>query len=276
MARGFDLKSYFARIAYEGPAKPVVSALRAIHRLHPDAIPFENMDPLLGRTVSLDVPALERKLVQGRRGGYCFEQNGLLAAALSAMGFSVTLLSSRVRWMAPPERPEGPRTHMLLRVDCDEGSYLADVGFGSHLFAAPLRLQADIEQPTPSNTMRIVEGDRGLTVQTHLPGGWQDVYRFTLAPEAPADFEVANWFTSTNPGSLFRNNLLAERLAPRARYSLFNSRLVTRTQDGTEERVVSGPVELAEVIDRVFGITLPATPDEIWARLPTEPGTSSR
>ena len=155
---------------------------------------------------------------------------------------------------------------MLLRVDCDEGSYLADVGFGGHLFAAPLRLQAGIGQQTPASTLRLLEGDRGLTLQTFLPDGWQDVYRFTLSPETPIDFELANWFMSTNPSSLFRNNLLAERLTPEARYSLFNSRLVSRMQESKEERVISSAEALAEVIDKVFRITLPAGPEEIWER----------
>lgn len=271
MAQDFDVQSYFARIGYIGPDAPTLCALQEIHALHPSRIPFENIDPLLGRTVNLELSALEEKLVRGRRGGYCFEQNSLLAGALSAMGYSVTLLAARVRWRAPAERADGPRTHMLLQVDCDEGSYLADVGFGGHLFAAPLKLQVDIEQRTPAGTLRILECDRGLAVQTHLPDGWQDVYRFTLNPEAPIDFELANWFMSTNPNSKFRQNLLAERLTPEARYSLFNSRLVSRMNESTEEREISSAEMLAEVIDNVFCITLPVGPEQIWESLPKNP-----
>ena len=267
-SRLIDIESYFKRIGYQGGTIPNLSTLESIHALHPAAIPFENIDPLLGRPVKLELAALQEKLVRGRRGGYCFEQNTLLAAALTTLGYSVSLLAARVCWMAPPERPAGPRTHMLLHVDCEDGSYLADVGFGGHLFAGPLKLQTDIEQKTPANTMRILEGDNGFTVQTHLPSGWQDVYRFSLAPELPVDFELANWFTSTNPDYLFSNNLLVERLTSDARHSLFNTRLLMRKNDSTEERVISDGEELAQVMESIFGITLPVEADEIWARLP--------
>src|ERR1700693_5745426 len=137
MSDGFDLDAYLARIGYSGPRRADVATLRAIHGLQPTAIPFENLDPLLGRPVALDLASLQAKLVGGRRGGYCYELNTLLAAALEALGFLVVRLGARVRWRAPPERPDGARTHMLLRVDLAEGPYLADVGFCGRAFPPP-------------------------------------------------------------------------------------------------------------------------------------------
>ncbi len=116
MSDAFDLAGYLGRIDYRGSQKPTVDTLKAIHAKHSAAIPFENLDPLLGRPVNLDLPSLQAKLVKQRRGGYCFEQNSLFASALDALGFKVTRLGARVRWNAPPDRPEGPRSHMLLRV----------------------------------------------------------------------------------------------------------------------------------------------------------------
>src|SRR5579871_5271952 len=113
----FDLDAYLARIGFNGPRKPTLGVFGSLHRLHPDAIPFENLDPLLGRPVSLDLGAVQAKLVGAGRGGYCFEQNALFRAALETLGFRVTPLIARVVWMAPPERPLGGRNHMLLRVD---------------------------------------------------------------------------------------------------------------------------------------------------------------
>jgi N-hydroxyarylamine O-acetyltransferase len=151
MSDGFDLAGYLARIGYSGPRRVDLTTLRAIHRLQPAAIPFENLDPLLGRPVALDLASLQAKLVGGRRGGYCYELNTLLAAALEALGFSVVRLGARVRWRAPPEQPDGARTHMLLRVDLAEGPHLVDVGFGGRLFAGPLRLDPDSEHQTFSD-----------------------------------------------------------------------------------------------------------------------------
>src|SRR5260221_10485109 len=116
MSDAFDLDAYLTRIGFTGAPQADLATLTSIHALQPAAIPFENLDPLLGRPVTLDLAGLQAKLVQGRRGGYCFELNSLLAVALEALGFSVIRLAARVRWRAPPERPVGARTHMLLRV----------------------------------------------------------------------------------------------------------------------------------------------------------------
>jgi N-hydroxyarylamine O-acetyltransferase len=264
-----DLDAYFGRIGYAGPRAADMATLRAIQALHPAVIAFENLDPLLGRPVRLDLASLQDKLIHARRGGYCFEQNTLLAAVLEALGFKVTPLAARVRWMVPPERAEGPRTHMLLRVDLADGPWLADVGFGGFLLAAPVRLEPGIEQPTPGGVMRLLAADGRFTLQTALPNGWHDLYRFTLEPQVPADYVVANWFTSTHPTALFTGNLLVQRLTPDGRDSLFNARLTRRPTDGTvSERVLAGPEELANVLETVFAITPPAAPAEIWARLP--------
>jgi N-hydroxyarylamine O-acetyltransferase len=156
VSESFDLDAYLARIGYAGPKAPTLSTLQAIHALQPAAIPFESLDPFLRRPVRLDLASLQQKLVGQRRGGYCFELNGLFAGALRALGFSITPLSGRVRWMAPPDRPEGARTHTLTRVDLADGAWLADVGFGGHLLAGPIRLERDIEQATPAATVRLV------------------------------------------------------------------------------------------------------------------------
>jgi N-hydroxyarylamine O-acetyltransferase len=145
----FDLDAYFARIGYGGATKPNLETLIAIHAAQVDSIPFENLDPLLGRPVKLDLDSLQAKLVASRRGGYCFELNGLFKAALDALGYSVTGLAGRVRWMSPADAPLGGRSHMLMRVDLPDGPYLADAGFGAHLLDAPLKLRPGPDQSTP-------------------------------------------------------------------------------------------------------------------------------
>jgi N-hydroxyarylamine O-acetyltransferase len=267
-----DLDAYFARIGYAGARTPDLATLRAIHALHPAAIPFENLDPLLGRPVPLDLAALQRKLVGSRRGGYCFEQNTLLRAVLEALGFKVTSFTARVVWRVPPDRPPNPRAHMVLKVDLDDGAWLADVGFGGYLLAAPLRFVPDLEQDTVSGTLALRRDDFTCTLQLKVAGAWQDVYRFTLEPTFPIDQEVANWFTAAHPDSRFRNNLLMERLTPQVRISLFNTRLTRRYADGRmEEATLAGGDDLGRVLVADFGLEPPADPASVFARLPKPP-----
>jgi N-hydroxyarylamine O-acetyltransferase len=265
----FNFDAYLVRIGYTGPRTSTLPTLQSIHALHPAAIPFENLDPLLRRPVRLDLGSLQAKLVGERRGGYCFEQNTLLAAALEVIGFSVTRLAGRVRWMAPPERLDGPRTHMVLRVDLGDGPYLVDVGFGGHLSSAPIRLERGIAQQTPASVLRLMGADQIFTLQTLLRKGWQDVYRFTLEPQLPPDYELANWFTSTNPASLFYANLLLERLTPECRFTLSNARLTRRHASGAvDERTLASAEEFADTLETTFGITPPIDATAIWQQVP--------
>jgi N-hydroxyarylamine O-acetyltransferase len=269
----FDLDAYLRRIGYDGPHEATLEALSALHVLHPAAIPFENLDPLLGRPVSLDLGTLQAKLVGRRRGGYCFEQNAIFRAALETMGFAITPLIARVVWMAPPGAPLGPRSHMLLKVDLAEGPYIADVGFGGQIFSAPLKLEAGVEQRTSEGVLRIAPADHALAVETRLPTGWAAMYRFTLEPAELADYEVSNWHTSTHPQSLFTNNLLAERLTPTVRTSLLNRHLTRRYPDGAVEvEEVTGPEALARVLEIDFGVELAVEPAALFAKVPAGPG----
>jgi N-hydroxyarylamine O-acetyltransferase len=265
----FNLHRYLARIALAGAESlpPDGATLAAVQRAHATTIPFENLDPLLGRPVSLELADLEAKLVAGRRGGYCFEQNHLLAAALDALGFTVTRLAGRVRWMAPPDRPDGSRTHMCLRVDLPDGPWLADAGFGGHLMTAPLRLERDVVQETPAGTFRLTGDDR-LLLQTRFPSGWVDMYRFTLDPTPPIDYIVGNWYTATHPASRFTNDLLIQLATPTGRTTLFNTTLTERTFAGAStERTLRNAAELGEVLEKTFAIDPPADPETIWRRI---------
>jgi N-hydroxyarylamine O-acetyltransferase len=269
MTDNFHLQSYFRRIGYTGAASPDLSTLIDLHARHVSEIPFENLDPLTGRAVRLDLPALQEKLVASRRGGYCFEQNLLFKAALEALGFKVTGLAARVRWMAPPDRPLGARSHMLLRVDLPEGPYLADVGFGGQLLDAPLRLVPDIEQETAAAHYRLASSDGVLSLATRLPTGWQVMYLFTLEPQVQADYEMGNWFTSTHPQMWFRKRLLVERVNPEVRYTLSNLQLVERRRRGAQqsERTLANAAEFSKTLDELFGLSPPVPADPLYARL---------
>src|SRR5687768_6422913 len=140
-----DLDAYFARIGYSGSTEPTLAVLRELHALHPAAIPFEAIDCLLDRGIDISPQAVDAKLIHGRRGGYCFEQNGLFARVLQALGFEVENLAARVRWNMPPEAPAQPRTHQVLRVPVDGRTYLVDVAFGGCVLTAPLLFEPGLE-----------------------------------------------------------------------------------------------------------------------------------
>ncbi len=250
-----DLDAYFARVGYHGPREPTLQVLSELERLHPAAIPFESLDPLLGRGVRIDPASLEAKLVRGGRGGYCFEQNGVFWRVLTALGFKVTPLSARVRWMAPENAPLGPLSHMLLKVDLESEAFLCDVGFGGQSPTAPLRMVADLEQDTPHGTYRLVDKEAALELQMRLPDRWAALYRFNLEPRLVADYEVANWFTSTHPTSRFTNGLIVSLAPEGRRLNLLDLGLTTYATDGrVEERIIGSPEELHGVLTSEFGL----------------------
>ena len=294
----FDLEAYFKRIAYAGPRAPTLAALRAICAAQPAAIAFENIDPLLGRAPLLGLDVLQAKLVGQRRGGYCFELNALLRAALEALGMQVTGLAARVVWMRPPGTPPRPRTHMLLKVELPDAPgrpYIADAGFGGHLLGVPLALEPLAEQTSPHGRLRIVHDEdsgqrraapsgpsspRGMVpkaprgghyvVEAELPEGWAPLYRYTLEAQLAADYEPLNWYTATLPVSLFRHNLLLERLTPALRASLLNDQLTLRATAGApaERRRIDSAADFAQVLDRVFDLAPPLPAAELFERVP--------
>jgi N-hydroxyarylamine O-acetyltransferase len=252
-----DLDAYFRRIGYAGSRTPALDTLRAIHGLHPQAIAFENLDPLLRQPVRLDVASLENKLVRGGRGGYCFEQNLLLYHALKALGFAVRGLGARVIWGAP-EGAVTARVHMLLRVDVGGTPYIADVGFGGLTLTGPLRLAADGEQATPHEPFRLTKSGDDFVLQARIQNAWVPLYRFDLQEQFQSDYDVANWYHSTHPNAYFTTNLVAGRPAPGLRYALHNNELAVHHLDGsTERRVLRTDAELRGTLTGTFGLTLP-------------------
>jgi N-hydroxyarylamine O-acetyltransferase len=197
VAPAVDLDAYFARIGYDGPREPTLAVLRAITQKHPDAIPFENLDVLLGRGISLDPAAIDAKLITAGRGGYCYEQNGLFKRVLTAIGFEVTGLMARVLWMAPAGAPARPRSHMVLGVEIDGETWLADSGFGGCVLTAPLRLFSDEVQDSPNGDFRIVDGRR---TGRRAAGAGQSLgpgRRSTRWPRAPGPISTTSRPTSS-------------------------------------------------------------------------------
>lgn len=201
----FDLDAYLARIGLPGPA-----SLTEVHRAHITSIPFENLDPHGGIPVSLEIGDLQRKLVRGGRGGYCFEQNLLLKAALEALGYEVEPYLARVRVGAEPGTLR-PRSHLLLRVRVDGADWHADVGFGNGSLLEPLPWGPGGEHLQGGWRFRVVEERALLVLQTERRGEWTDVYAFAPEPAPLIDLETSNWFTATHPHSPFVTGLIVSK-----------------------------------------------------------------
>ncbi|MEU2025919.1 arylamine N-acetyltransferase [Streptomyces sp. NPDC016469] len=272
-AHALDLDAYLARIGYGGERRPTVDVLRSVHRAHATAITFENLDPLLGTVPSLALPDLEAKLVRGGRGGYCYEQNTLFAAALRALGFGVTLLTARVVLGAAPGDVR-PRTHMLMevRVPGGPGPFLADVGFGgTDALLEPLALAPDAElRDTPRHHRLVRLPHDGpldlweLRARTR-DGEWKGQYAFTREPFEAPDYEVINWHIATNPRSPFSRLLYVRRTTGDAHLALSGRTLVVTPHDGgaPRERELADTAEVVRVLAEDFALHLPE-----GARLP--------
>lgn len=258
----FDLDAYLRRIGYAGPRTISLETLAAVHRAHATSIPFENLDPLLGKPLKLDLVSLQHKLVVQRRGGFCYEQNLLLGAALRAIGFTVTDLAARVRWNMPPETTR-PRTHMLLAVNVAAQRYVVDAGFGGHTLTAPLRMDRRIPQRTPHGPFRLLYGEGLYELQAEAgppeQREWRALYTFDQQAQLLSDYEMACWYLCHHPESVFRTALLAARpTADGGRIALRDQFFTRYRPDGSSEaQTLDSADALRNVLHQQFGL-----PDE--------------
>lgn len=249
----FDVPSYLARIGYTGATRPTSDSLRAIHHAHLLTVPFENLDIGLGRKISLHEEAILRKVVEQRRGGFCYELNGAFAALLRALGFQTTLLSARVAKDAGGEGPEFD--HLTLRVDLEE-PWLADVGFGES-FLEPLRLEAAREQVDPVGRVRLVQlGERLRLEKAEPSGSWKRQYSFAQHPRSLEDFAGMCHYHQTSPESHFTQNRICTRATPEGRITLSGMTFIVTRNGHREERVLSSRNEWSETLRKHFGIKL--------------------
>jgi len=254
-----QLAGYLDRIGLATPPAPDLAGLSALVEAHRASIPFENYDVLLGRGVSLDRERLFDKLVTRRRGGYCFEQNGLFGDVLATLGFDARALLGRVWLMNEGGTP--PRTHTLLVVTIDGVEWTADVGFGGS-YVPPLRLVADEVVETADGARHRLRHDaaHGWMLERQGSGEWQPQYSFTTDPVFPADLELSNHYTGTAPGTRFLVMDFAG-LALQGGSVMLVRRQYSRHGDGEEAaagREVTDPAEYRAILSDQFGIGLSA------------------
>jgi N-hydroxyarylamine O-acetyltransferase len=272
-----ELAAYFERLEIPAPPapgalSPNLETLTALHRAHALAIPFENLaiherrDSAPGAVpIPLDLPSLAGKLIHRKRGGYCFEQNTLFQAVLEALGFEVSAFEARVRMGA---RSVLPRTHMVLQVRFGTEAWLADVGFGGDGLLEPVPLDGRAVEHGFRSYRVIHESDGAqgaprAVLQMRIapsPEEWLDLYAVEPRPVQPVDIEVASWYTSTHPESIFVKVATAQRLTLDARYAL-RGRTLTVTRPGAGGNAESETRELTEeeagrVLREVIGIDI--------------------
>lgn len=255
-----DLDAYLTRIGYDGERAPTEAALHALIRAHTTAIPFENLETLLGRPVPLDLDTLQRKLVQERRGGWCYENAVLFAAALERFGFDFTALSARVTMgTADPARvPTRPATHALLAVSVpgSEHPLIADVGFGMGPLAAYPLLERG-EFTLGAWRFRLERLRDTWILHQFAKDGWVDRYTFTEAPQYPIDYQVANHYVATSPHSPFTRRVFAQRFHPDVHHILDGTTWTAEYPDGRAESRELERAELPKILAEVFDIELP-------------------
>lgn len=263
-----DLRAYFERIGFGGEAPPTLDTLRAVHQLHAQSIAFENLSSFSGEFVPLDLASLQRKMIGAHRGGYCFEQNTLFWRVLEQLGFQVEGLAARVLWGAPAGERRA-RGHMLLLVTVESERFIADVGFGGMTQTAPLRLDSEHDQATPHETFRIIHEDHVFRLEAEVAHQWMPLYRFDLQRQTDVDYDVWNWWTCTNPNSIFVTGLMLGRPAIDGRHALFNNKysFYGRQNSASASKILSTVTELKRVLTDAFEIQLPRTSTTLDARL---------
>jgi N-hydroxyarylamine O-acetyltransferase len=262
-----NLNAYFERIGFAGSIAPNFATLEQLAALHPAAIPFENLDPLLGRPVRLEPKALERKMLVEGRGGYCFEHALLLAEILVDLDFGVRLVGARV--LVGEDPPVGV-SHLALLVDVGGASYLVDVGFGRQTPTGPLRLRDGVEQDTPHGRYRLSQTETGWRLAMEEgPDVWTDLYEFAEETLSRELIEAANAEVASSASSPFTRELRVALSPPGERLALRDGRFSRYVLDGEtepERRVLADVAELKSVLSERFRLSVPGE-DDAEARL---------
>jgi N-hydroxyarylamine O-acetyltransferase len=248
-----NIPAYLDRIGYTGPLEPTAEVLRNLHRAHLLSVPFENLDIALGRKIVCEEDGFVRKIVERRRGGFCYELNGAFAGLLRVLGFRATLLSARMPRDDGGYSPEFD--HLALRVDLDE-PWLVDVGFGDS-FLDPLGLESSAESSHDGRRYRVVNDESTLHMERTEPDGiWKRQYSFTLTPRGLDEFAAMCHYHQTSPESPFTRKSVCSMATLDGRITVADRRLIF-THDGIrEERPLASDAEWRAALKKHFKIVL--------------------
>lgn len=249
-----NIDAYFKRIDYSGEKDVSYETLYGLHTAHTLNIPFENLDVYLGKPIPLDPDSLYEKIVENKRGGYCFEMNGLFSLVLKQLGFKVTNLLAR-------RTIDGvvfnAKTHQVLMVEIGAEKYLVDVGFGNTGITAPVLIKENVEQLQFTHTYRLVNDlKHGYMLQRKVDGDYLCMYAFTLEECIPIDYEMSNFYCYANPNSYFRSMKFITKPTLEGRLTLTDNHLEILENGHITEKVLSSDEEYNEYLLKHFGIDL--------------------
>jgi N-hydroxyarylamine O-acetyltransferase len=245
------VRAYPDRLGFGQPPPPTIDGLRRLHAAHLERVPFENLSIHLGEPIALEPLVLVTKIVDRRRGGFCYELNGAFATLLRTLGFDVTMLAARVY---DGDALGPPFDHMCLRVELED-PWLADVGFGDN-FRLPLRLDRRDDQVDDAGTFRIVATGQA---ELDLLRDGRPQYRFDLTPRELPDYEPTCRYHQTSPESHFTHNTVCSLATPTGRVTI-RGRTMIVTSDGDRQEHTLTDRELLDAYGRRFGIELERLP----------------
>jgi N-hydroxyarylamine O-acetyltransferase len=252
-----NLNTYLDHIQYGSALAPTFDTLYQLHLRHTQSIPFENLSSFTGAAVRLDIPALLEKFTVLKRGGYCYEQNALFQYVLEQVGFKTTGLAARVR-LNVADDVVTPRSHMLLLVEADGEQWIADTGFGGMTLTVPIPFVMDEVHNTPHGQYRLTRGSELYRLEIKVKEEWKLLYVFDLTAHYPTDYEVFNWYVSTNPTSHFVTSLVAARPEKAGRHALLNTQYSFYPLMGEPEKKQLGSVnEIKDALEDKFHIRTP-------------------
>lgn len=257
-----DVPRYLQRLQLDAPPPRTLAGLTLLQQRHNALLPFETLSCLLRDAVPIDLDSVQRKLLDERRGGYCFELNGGLLALLQALGFDAQPLSARVL-LAAQDGELTARTHLLLRVHVDGDDWLVDAGFGSLTPTVPLRLHDPQPQATPHERylLQRLEDGGDFMLSAESSDGWRVMYRFDLQAPAPIDNVVGNWYVCTHPDSNFPGQLRASLTGPDWRRTIGSGNYTEyRPGQAPDKRPLHDVGDVRDVLEQRFGIQLPDDP----------------
>lgn len=248
------LNEYLERLGVQPPLPPTAETLRRLHVAHLGAFVFENLEIQRHGAVRTDIESIEKKFLDGKGGGYCFEQNTLFAAALTELGFEVSTVLARVA-------SAGRRAlnHLILRIEIEGKPWLADVGFGGEGPLEPLPIADGVRSNQGALEFSLRRDRHHWTLSMHHDTCSEELYEFGDAPHTAGDIEIANYYTSTFPGSIFRRALTIQRATPRERLIL-RTTMITRYRDGVRTDTPLDPAQIRTAARELFGIELGDAP----------------
>jgi len=244
----FSLPNYLTRIGFDGVPQADLESLSSLMQAQLQSVPFENTEVQAGRIPSLVAEDIVSKIIDDKRGGYCYEINGLFAMALTAIGFKWYFAGARPMFY-PTKRP---KTHMVIIVELDGVSYLCDAGFGGYGLREPMRVEANTHTIQNGDEFKMELVDNEYVLSSLVAGEWMRQYGFALMPQEFIEFGLANYFNATHPDTIFTQKKLAIMQTPNGRKILVDNELKL-IEDGVLSK---HEVDYAEVVREHFGLAV--------------------